>query len=128
MFLVRNNDCITVLCTGSWDVCIPGLCFVILDYSYIQDSGNMKWRLMILDYDRSTGLCLYYRILGTRNGGFNTPWKLDIAFVLSIVKLLRCWSYISETYLLMLISWIFLKDNFPSCVSQVSRAQGIVPV
>ena len=32
-----------------------GLMLVILDSACIRDSGNLEWRLVILDYARSTG-------------------------------------------------------------------------
>ena len=45
---------------------------VILDYARVRDSGNLKWRIVILNYAHSTGFCSYYRNPGTLNGGFNS--------------------------------------------------------
>ena len=72
MIIFRNCVHSPGLCPGSGDAHIPGLCFVIMDFARLQDSGNLEWRLVILDYDCSTGFRSCYRIPGNRNGICNT--------------------------------------------------------
>ena len=67
--------------------------------------GNLEWQFVLLDYSLSMGLYSYNGNPVTRNGWFNTTLQRCIAFVLSIVKVLSCWFYISGTYLLIMISW-----------------------
>ena len=77
MFVVRDYVCCPESCLYSGIMSrksgcsYSGLMIVILDYARIQDSGNLEWLLVILDYARSTGFRSYYRIPGTWNGGFN---------------------------------------------------------